>query len=399
VASSIGLILLLAIGILVLLRYRRMIFLAPPGPVLPAAMVCGGDGGLDAAATIELYFPRSADQVDRFVSDAFLMQSRRNHTATTLSSGKVLIAGGDNGGVLADAEIYDWTTTDPMMPKSTATAENMKHARAYHTATPIDQGMVLLAGGINPAGGSVAHGDRYLPDTNSFDKTLGQMQHPRHHHVAIKLQDGSVLFTGGQADDGSILNDAEIYESLGQTFTLLANTMSVPRLGHAMALLDNGNVLIVGGVSTADGPSIASAEIFDPNNQTFAPVAQSMHDRRTNASATTLNNGRVLIAGGLDYRPGYEPSADWILDSAEIFALPSNGAAHAGSFAAVPNGMMARRELHKASLLASGEVLLAGGQDSSGSIATAAIYHPDSNSFKPAANMNQSCQLHAATAL
>jgi Galactose oxidase, central domain len=397
-ASIIGSILLLAIGILVLGRYRRILF-GPPAPALPVAMVCGGDGGLDAAATIELYFPSSGNQVDRFVSDAFLVQPRRSHTATRLTNGKILIAGGDNGGAIADAEIYDWTTSDPMTPKSKATAEKMKHARAYHTATPIDQGMVLLAGGINPAGVPVAHGDRYLPDTNTFDNTVGQMQHPRYDHVAIKLQDGRVLFTGGQAADGTLLNDAEIYESLGQTFTLLANTMSVPRLGHAMALLDNGDVLIVGGVSTADGPSIASAEIFEPINQTFSPVAQSMNYRRTNASATTLNNGRVLIAGGLDYRPDLEPAADWILDSAEIFALPSSGAATAGSFTTVPGGMTARRELHTASLLVPGEVLLAGGQDSSGSIATAVIYHPDSNSFAPAASMNQSRQLHAATAL
>jgi hypothetical protein len=388
-----GLLAVLVIGLLIVIRYGHVFFDNPP-VVRPVALVCGGDGGLDAAGTIELYYPAAADQPARFGNGGNLAQARRSHTATKLNDGKILIAGGDSGTALAAAELYD-----PATQTSTAIDAQMKHARAFHTATLLDDGKVLLVGGVSPAGASVGRGERYLPDSTSFDSTIGHLQHARHNHVAIKLQDGQVLITGGQADDGTILNDAEIYNPLTQAFTLLGNSMQSQRVGHAMALLFNGQVLIAGGVSAADGTSVASAEIFDPANQTFTSVTKLMNQPRANLSATTLNNGNVLIGGGLNYSPDAQASAGAILDSAELFTVPSGAAATQGTFATVPGGMGSQGELHTATLLASGDVLLAGGQNPSGAIATAVIYHSDSNSFTATASMNQSRQLHAASAL
>jgi len=71
--------------------------------------------------------------------------ARYNHTATLLSNGKVLVAGGTDiyGNVLSNAELYDpgsgtWTTTGAM----TATRYN-------HTATLLPNGKVLVAGGMD----------------------------------------------------------------------------------------------------------------------------------------------------------------------------------------------------------------------------------------------------------
>ncbi len=65
------------------------------------------------------------------------------HTATLLPNGKVLVAGGFNGGftILTSAELYD-----PASGSWTATG-SLNTARAYHTATLLPNGKVLVAGG------------------------------------------------------------------------------------------------------------------------------------------------------------------------------------------------------------------------------------------------------------
>ena len=57
-------------------------------------------------------------------------------------------------------------------------------------------------------------------------------------------------------------------------------------------------MLVVGGY-TYDSAccALASAEIYDPTTGTFSPTG-SMSTARRNLTATLLNNGTVLIAGG-----------------------------------------------------------------------------------------------------
>jgi hypothetical protein len=71
-------------------------------------LVAGGASGLDALASVELYDPASGT----WTTTAALNTARRDHTATLLPNGKVLIVGGDSGlsnnpSYLAGAELYD----------------------------------------------------------------------------------------------------------------------------------------------------------------------------------------------------------------------------------------------------------------------------------------------------
>ena len=67
--------------------------------------------------------------------------------------------------------------------------------------------------------------------------------------------------------------------------------MHIARANHTATLLDNGKVLIAGGFDN-------SAELYDPIAKTFSNTGD-LSTARQNPSATLLPNGQVLVAGGL----------------------------------------------------------------------------------------------------
>jgi hypothetical protein len=83
-----------------------------------------------------------ADGPFTFGNTGSLNIGRVLHTATLLPNGKVLVAGGDNGGgILSSAELYDpasgtWSVTG-----------SLNTARRSHTATLLPNGKVLVEGG------------------------------------------------------------------------------------------------------------------------------------------------------------------------------------------------------------------------------------------------------------
>ena len=111
---------------------------------------------------------------------------RHQHTATPLRNGAILVAGGAYHGALADTRIYRdgvWIT-----------AARMNTARSQHTATLLADGRVLVLGGFN--GSSLSAAEIYDPASDTW--TLGRpLATPRHEHAAALLPDGAVLITGG----------------------------------------------------------------------------------------------------------------------------------------------------------------------------------------------------------
>jgi hypothetical protein len=111
-------------------------------------------------------------------------------------------------------------------------------------------------------------------------------------HTATLLQDGRVLIAGGMVPTETgglmVLRTAELYDPASGTFVTAAN-MTVPRIFHTATLLSNGKVLIAGWEG--------SAELFDPAANSFTATAGAPAVR-FNATATSLTDGRVLIAGG-----------------------------------------------------------------------------------------------------
>ena len=81
-----------------------------------------------------------------------------------------------------------------------------------------------------------------------------------------------------------------------------AGTMAVEHNGHSATLLNDGSVLVAGG--GGEDTSIASAELYDPGANSWRPLASLTAPRQGHA-AVRLDDGRVLVVGGLEMeRPG-----------------------------------------------------------------------------------------------
>jgi hypothetical protein len=89
------------------------------------------------------------------------------------------------------------------------------------------------------------------------------MLDPRSCHTATLLQDGRVLIAGGRGDQ--VTASAEIYDPATGKFSLTGD-MITARYKHTAGLLPDGRVLIAGGSDERDWHgAMASAEIYDPH--------------------------------------------------------------------------------------------------------------------------------------
>lgn len=278
----------------------------PGGRVLVAG---GADGTGEPLSGAALFDPVA----NTWSATGALTIARREHALTGLAGGRVLATGGRtaeappglavaavaSGGV-ASAEVYD-----PITGAWTATP-TMATARFAHSATALSDGKVLVAGGSS--------GRRSLASAELFDPATGQwsaaepMTDARFGHQAVPLTDGRVLVVGGALATGRrdvSLAYCEIYDPVSGEWTP-TGSLTTPRVGHRATLLADGTVLVTGG---------DTAERYDPDTGVWTP-ARRMPGRRDRHHAVALRTGRVLVFGGTAGNAGfrnavlYDPAAD-----------------------------------------------------------------------------------------
>lgn len=295
--------------------------------------------------------------------EAALPIGRHYAPVVRLANGKALVIGGFTAsGVAASVLIYDpaghtWTAAAPMATP-----------RSDGSATVLDDGRVLVAGGDGPGNSAVATAEIYDPVHDTW-QPAASMAAARTRPTSTLLPNGKVLVIGGYRQSPSLTfsQTAELYDPVANTWTVMATPLSSPRAQHAAQLLPGGNeVLVIGGVNR--NGFVTSAERFPVNDSgAVTPVAGTVPAANVYTS--------VLLADG------------------DVLAM-GDGSSTAMRFDVATSGwttsvFSGTRSLPTMTTLADGRVLLAGGTGSGGvRLVTAEIYNPDFDVWTPASSMS-----------
>lgn len=321
-----------------------------------SVLIAGGyDSTTATLSSAEIYDPITGV----FTPTGSMGAGRVGAEATKLRDGRVLMVGGQDasGNAIASVELYD-----PITGLFSSTG-SLLTPRFNPTLTLLKDGRVLVAGGYEGTsqGTPLATAEIYKPKTGRFEET-GSMGTPRRNATATRLRDGTVLIAGGY--NGEAVNSPELFNPRTGSFSPTGE-MSTSRRYPTANLLPGGAVLITGGFATAEGDPLNSSERYVPRRWSWITGAGrfiqsgAMHQARGRHTATKVNNKAILVAGGYD---SVEPLA-----SAELYTIKRQTFQEVGP-------MQTARYRHTATQLDNGTVLIAGGSDATGALATAELF-------------------------
>ena len=286
------------------------------------------------------------------------------------------------------------SATAPSTPPATTpsvwhTTTDMITPHAYHSATLLPGGRVLVAGGLvnDRLDGKVsASAELFDPSSGKWIATRAMVV-PRWGHTATLLTDGKVLVAGSYVNSSDPLASGELYDPSTGRWTA-AGSMTRGRGGHTATLLLDGRVLVVGGgaedTQLEGGPRSATAELYDPRTGEWTATG-NMIEARQEFTATLLPDGWVLVAGG-----------DGGFTAAELYDPVTGRWTATGSMA---DGRIG----HTATLLSDGMVLVTGGcacsEPGAGERATAERYDPGTGRWTATGSMGTARIHHTATLL
>ena len=255
-------------------------------------------------------------------------------------------------------------------------------ARAYASATVLADGSVLVVGGLDgdARDHTITRSELFEP-LAAASVPLSQDVLGRIHHTATRTGD-LVVVTGGvelRGKDWVALDRTDVFDARTRTWRT-AGALAQARSDARATALKDGRVLVAGG---NDGPHmLTSVELFDPKIDQWRTAAP-LPSPRTQFTIATLPDGRVLVAGGLE-APGLPSASSALYDAASDSWTPGPSLA-------------IERVLHADAQLPSGAVLLIGGQNAAGG--SVEIYDPRANAFAFFGTLVETRMLAQAVAL
>jgi hypothetical protein len=243
----------------------------------------GWGAGGKSTASAEFYDPNTG----KFTLTSSMAASAGALSAELLDSGKILVAGGFGGKskfirktvstTVTGSATNNLQTYDPTTGIFTATTNPLLTKRFGATATTLPSGKVLIAGGVDTTGTPLNTAEVFDPVAGATATTAHNMSSARAFHTAT-LVSGKVLLIGGAIDTtGDLTATADLYDPTTDKFTATGSIASA-RGGHATVVLtsgpDSGKILVVGGITGSSGGLSASAdaELYDPGSGTFSAV-------------------------------------------------------------------------------------------------------------------------------
>lgn len=290
---------------------------------------------------------------------ACLLHGRIGHSATLLASGNVLVAGGLGENGAPVDVVEIYDGRDASFVRGLSLAT----PRAWHAAALGPRGAVV-AGGVD---GSA----RTLETVEVYDKgaleAMPAFRQPRRAFGLAVLADGTLLATGGYDQNGQPLASTELYTP-GSPSWSAGPALGVARAWHTSTLLDDGSVLLVGGLA-AGGAATATLERFDPATKTVLTLDDSLRVARWAHTATQIADGRVIVVGGF----GASKNGAAMASVEAIQLFDSGGVGSSASVRQLANLHEARAG-HTTTRLRSDFLVVAGGTNASAVLTTVEVF-------------------------
>jgi hypothetical protein len=206
-----------------------------------------------------------------------MLHGRREPRAASLSDGDIV--------VISDPapERYDYATNQWAMTGPTA-------GRYKPTLTTLSDGRVLLAGGETTTGVEI-----YDPSSNTWSPAAS-MAGPHYDSRAVRLTNGKVLLVGGKRDAGNSPPSApELYDPVANSWSAAGSHFR--QASFVFVPLSSSRALVLGGCAGNPCNTTAMTHLYDPAANAWIE-AGAMSLPRDAPTATLLAGGSVLAAGG-----------------------------------------------------------------------------------------------------